>query len=66
MLLLILCLVDDCIQEGDIVERGCHDDLLMANGVYASMWNQQQQSLDTTDLQQDVGVAPNMEHSTNL
>jgi ABC-type transport system involved in cytochrome bd biosynthesis fused ATPase/permease subunit len=48
-------------QEGEIVERGSHDDLLSRGGVYSSMWNQQQQSLDTTNLdsahEQEVGGA---------
>ncbi len=34
------------LQEGEIVERGTHEHLLTQNGVYASMWTQQQQSLE--------------------
>ncbi|XP_059611887.1 ATP-binding cassette sub-family B member 6 [Phlebotomus argentipes] len=34
------------LKEGVIVERGCHEDLLHKNGVYADMWNQQLQNLD--------------------
>ncbi len=30
-----------------IVEHGRHDDLLEQEGVYASMWEQQQKSLQT-------------------
>ena len=33
------------IQDGMIAEQGRHDELLTANGLYARMWNQQQQSL---------------------
>jgi len=29
-----------------VCERGTHSDLLERGGVYAAMWNQQQQSLD--------------------
>lgn len=31
------------LKEGEIVERGRHDELLKENGVYASMWSQQQE-----------------------
>ena len=33
------------IQDGRIAEQGRHDELLTADGLYARMWNQQQQSL---------------------
>ena len=33
-------------QDGEIVERGTRERLLDEDGVYASMWNQQQQSLE--------------------
>ena len=33
-------------QDGMVYERGMHSELLERGGVYASMWNQQQQSLD--------------------
>jgi len=33
------------IQDGRIAEQGRHDELLTDNGLYARMWNQQQQSL---------------------
>uniref|UniRef100_A0A8D8STF1 ATP-binding cassette sub-family B member 6 n=1 Tax=Cacopsylla melanoneura TaxID=428564 RepID=A0A8D8STF1_9HEMI len=29
------------LHEGQVIERGRHEDLLVKNGVYASMWNQQ-------------------------
>ncbi|XP_038044684.1 ATP-binding cassette sub-family B member 6, mitochondrial-like isoform X1 [Patiria miniata] len=32
------------LQEGHIIERGRHEDLLQLNGVYADMWLQQQQA----------------------
>jgi len=40
----ILVLVD-----GQIVERGKHPDLLVANGVYASMWNRQREAAEARD-----------------
>lgn len=36
-----------CAQDGLIVERGRHDDLLALGEVYSSMWKQQQESLNT-------------------
>lgn len=35
--------------EGQIVERGTHEDLLDKNGAYAAMWQQQQQKADDED-----------------
>ena len=32
------------LEAGEIVERGRHDDLLTAKGVYATMWNRQQEA----------------------
>lgn len=37
------------LKDGIIVERGRHETLVNNKGVYAAMWNQQLQSLDTTD-----------------
>lgn len=34
------------LKDGEIVERGTHDDLLLRDAVYAEMWNQQLQNLD--------------------
>ena len=48
------------------MERGSHGDLLSANGVYWSMWNQQQQSLNVDDDGQEVGGANINEHSSKL
>lgn len=36
-------------KQGVIVERGTHDELMAANGEYASMWNAQLQSTDTPE-----------------
>ena len=38
-----------CVQDGLIVERGRHDDLVALGGVYSSMWQQQQESLNTEE-----------------
>lgn len=37
------------LKDGGIVERGRHETLVNNKGVYAALWNQQLQSLDTTD-----------------
>lgn len=34
------------LKEGSIAERGRHDDLVNADGIYAGMWNQQLQNLE--------------------
>lgn len=34
------------LEQGAIVERGRHEDLLAKNGVYASMWNRQREAAD--------------------
>jgi ABC-type transport system involved in cytochrome bd biosynthesis fused ATPase/permease subunit len=41
------------VQDGLIVERGNHAYLLEQGGVYSSMWQQQQESLDTGGLDID-------------
>ncbi|XP_055849647.1 ATP-binding cassette sub-family B member 6 [Episyrphus balteatus] len=41
------------LQDGGIVERGRHDDLVQRNGVYAGMWNQQLQNLDAATTSSD-------------
>ncbi|XP_063703169.1 ATP-binding cassette sub-family B member 6 [Culicoides brevitarsis] len=41
------------LKDGAIVERGRHDQLLLAKGVYYDMWNQQLQSLETEDTNKE-------------
>ena len=36
------------LDQGKIVERGHHDQLLAHNGVYASLWRQQQRESSTS------------------
>lgn len=40
------------LKDGEIVERGKHDDLLAQNGLYCDMWQQQQQ---TSEEEEDSG-----------
>ena len=37
------------LDQGRIIERGTHSDLIALNGVYAAMWHRQQQAEDQTD-----------------
>ncbi len=39
--------------QGSIIERGTHHDLLLANGRYASMWRMQESSLIDPDGSSD-------------
>ncbi|CAH0391670.1 unnamed protein product [Bemisia tabaci] len=39
------------LKEGEIVERGRHEELLNLNGLYASMWNEQQKSQKQSDAE---------------
>lgn len=41
------------LQDGGIVERGRHEDLVQRNGVYAGMWNQQLQNLEAATTSSD-------------
>ena len=46
------------LQDGEVSERGTHDELLSLGGVYANMWLQQQRSLQKEDgsgLEEEVG-----------
>ena len=42
------------LDEGVIVERGTHDELLRKNGLYASMWNRQRQAAEAEEILLEV------------
>ena len=43
------------LKDGDIIERGTHSELLnIKDGVYESMWNQQQQAMTDVENKPDV------------
>jgi ATP-binding cassette subfamily B protein len=43
------------LDEGRIVERGTHDELLAQSGLYASMWNRQRQAAEAVELLRETG-----------
>jgi ATP-binding cassette, subfamily B, heavy metal transporter len=45
------------IDEGVIVERGSHDDLLRQDGLYASMWNRQRQVAEAAEILREFEAA---------
>lgn len=45
------------IDDGVIVERGTHDELLRHNGLYASMWNRQRQAVEAAEILRQVDDA---------
>ena len=50
------------LDQGRIVERGTHSQLLAANGLYASMWNRQREAQEAREklaMMADENIAPN-------
>jgi ATP-binding cassette subfamily B protein len=52
------------LDDGRIVERGAHDELLVQDGLYASMWNRQRQAAEAAERLREaekpdpIGYAP--------
>ncbi|KAF5285462.1 hypothetical protein FQA39_LY16636 [Lamprigera yunnana] len=42
------------LKEGEIIERGTHDNLIGQEGVYASMWKQQLENKETTSIENSM------------
>ena len=58
------------LDHGQIIERGCHSDLLAQNGHYASMWNKQREAAAAREklkeVENDPDVAPGIAKSTTV
>jgi ATP-binding cassette subfamily B protein len=48
------------LDQGVIVERGTHEQLLLRSGLYASMWNRQREAQMAREILAEVGEAPDM------
>jgi len=48
------------LDQGAIVERGTHDQLLVRAGLYASMWNRQREAQMAREILAEVGEQPDM------
>jgi ABC-type multidrug transport system fused ATPase/permease subunit len=44
------------LKDGQAVEEGTHDELLVKDGLYAEMWNMQLHSTSNSSSRADLGV----------
>jgi ATP-binding cassette subfamily B protein len=44
------------LDQGEIVEQGKHSDLLAQNGLYAAMWQRQQEKMGSASLFEEPSV----------
>ncbi len=51
------------LKEGEVIERGTHESLLSRNGMYSSMWSQQQESLKQEQEREGRGLEEKTEES---
>ena len=50
------------LREGEVYERGTHEELLSLGGIYSNMWRQQQMSLEEENVSSDALIAEDVEN----
>ena len=50
------------LREGEVYERGTHEELLSLGGIYSNMWRQQQTSLEEENVSSDALIAEDVEN----